>query len=114
MPPQVADLYRRSLLVLRTNIDDDGAIIAANDADVYTFSRDSYSYTVAARFRLVANALSHAGYSDVTRSFFRFCGRLIGDYGFLLHKYTPTGALGQQLAALGRCPESAAASHSGR
>ena len=94
VPPQVADLYRRSLLVLRTNIDDDGAIIAANDADVYTFSRDSYSYMWPRDGALVANALSHAGYSDVTRSFFRFCGRLIGDYGFLLHKYTPTGALG--------------------
>jgi len=35
MPPQVVNLYKRSLLVLRTNIDDGGAIIAANDADVY-------------------------------------------------------------------------------
>ncbi len=94
VPPQVVALYHRSLLVLRTNIDDDGAIIAANDADVYSFSRDSYSYMWPRDGALTANALSHAGYSDVTRAFFRFCGRLIENYGYLLHKYTPTGALG--------------------
>jgi oligosaccharide amylase len=94
LPPQVIDLYHRSLLILRTNIDDEGAIIAANDADVYTFSRDSYSYMWPRDGALVANALSHAGYSDVTRAFFRFCRRLISDGGYLLHKYTPTGALG--------------------
>ncbi len=94
VPPQVTDLYKRSLLILRTNIDDDGAIIAANDADVYSFSRDSYSYMWPRDGALVANALSHAGYSDVTRPFFRFCARLIGKYSYLLHKYTPSGALG--------------------
>ncbi|HEX6777021.1 MAG TPA: glycoside hydrolase family 15 protein [Ktedonobacterales bacterium] len=94
LPPQVVDLYKRSLLVLRTNIDDNGAIIAANDADVYLFSRDSYSYMWPRDGALVANALSHAGYSDVTRAFFRFCGRLVEKTGYLLHKYTPSGALG--------------------
>lgn len=94
VPPQVAALYRRSLMILRTNIDDNGAIIAANDADVYSFSRDSYSYLWPRDGALVANALSHAGYSDVTRAFFRFCGRLISKEGYLLHKYTPSGALG--------------------
>src|SRR6185437_17176730 len=94
LAPELVDLYKRSLLVLRTQIDHGGAIIAANDADVEHFSNDSYSYMWPRDGALVANALSHAGYSDVTRSFYRFCERLIGDYGFLLHKYTPTGALG--------------------
>jgi len=44
LPPAVCHLYRRSLLILRTQIDNDGAIIAANDFDIAHFGRDTYSY----------------------------------------------------------------------
>ena len=37
-------LFKRSLLVVRTQIDNDGAIIAANDSDIMQFARDTYSY----------------------------------------------------------------------
>jgi len=40
----VAELYRRSLLVIRTQIDWQGGILAANDSDVVYFNRDTYSY----------------------------------------------------------------------
>ncbi|MFI5274518.1 MAG: glycoside hydrolase family 15 protein [Ktedonobacterales bacterium] len=94
LPDTVATEYRRSLLVVRTQIDADGAIIAATDADVWTFSRDSYAYMWPRDGALVANALSHAGYSDITNAFFHFCANVMTDDGYLLHKYTPEGALG--------------------
>ncbi|HEV2239076.1 MAG TPA: glycoside hydrolase family 15 protein, partial [Ktedonobacterales bacterium] len=94
LPQPLVDLYKRSLLVLRTQIDEDGAIIAATDADVWTFARDSYAYMWPRDGALVANALSHAGYGQVTRAFFEFCARVITDEGYLLHKFTPAGALG--------------------
>jgi GH15 family glucan-1,4-alpha-glucosidase len=94
LPQPLVDLYKRSLLVLRTQIDNDGAIIAATDADVWAFARDSYAYMWPRDGALVANALSHAGYGHVTRAFFDFCARVITDEGYLLHKFTPAGALG--------------------
>ncbi|MGH2482337.1 MAG: glycoside hydrolase family 15 protein, partial [Ktedonobacteraceae bacterium] len=73
LPAPLIDLYKRSLLVLRTQIDYDGAIIAANDADVEHYSNDSYSYMWPRDGALVANALSHARYSEITRGFYDFC-----------------------------------------
>jgi glucoamylase len=88
------ELYKRSLLVLRTQIDEGGAIIAANDADYGYFSRDSYSYLWPRDGALVSNALSHAGYSEITCSFFNFCRSVLTPDGYLLHKYNPDGSWG--------------------
>jgi GH15 family glucan-1,4-alpha-glucosidase len=94
LPPHLVSLYKRSLLLMRTQIDDDGAVLAATDGDVWTFARDSYAYMWPRDGALVANALSHSGYGDITSAFFHFCRRVITDEGYLLHKYTPEGALG--------------------
>ncbi len=91
---ELVDHYKRSLLVLRTQIDYDGAIIAANDADVEHFSNDSYSYMWPRDGALVANALSHAGYSETTREFYDFCNAVLTVDGFLLHKYNPDRSWG--------------------
>ena len=94
LPAELVDLYKRSLLVLRTQIDREGAIIAANDADVEHFSRDSYSYMWPRDGALVANALSHARYSEITRMFYDFCNAVLTSDGFLLHKYNPDRSWG--------------------
>ena len=94
LPAELVDLYKRSLLVLRTQIDYNGAIIAANDADVEHFSRDSYSYMWPRDGALVANALSHAGYSEITRMFYDFCNAVLTPDGYLLHKYNPDRSWG--------------------
>ena len=89
----VCRLYSRSLLILRTQIDNRGAILAANDFDITSFARDTYSYVWPRDGALVAAALVDAGYSVVTRAFFDFCHRVITDEGYLLHKYNPDGTL---------------------
>jgi GH15 family glucan-1,4-alpha-glucosidase len=94
LPAQLIDQYKRSLLVLRTQIDYDGAIIAANDADVEHFSNDSYSYMWPRDGALVANALSHAKYSEITRGFYDFCNSVLTQDGYLLHKYNPDHSWG--------------------
>ena len=93
IPAGLALLFRRSLLVLRTQIDNQGAIIAANDHDIAQFNRDTYSYMWPRDGALVAATLIKAGYSEISRRFFDFCHRVITDQGFLLHKYTPDGSL---------------------
>ncbi len=93
LPARLVTLYRRSLLILRTQIDNQGAIIAANDHDIAQFNRDTYSYMWPRDGALVAATLIDAGYSELSRNFFDFCHRAITREGFLLHKYTPDGSL---------------------
>jgi oligosaccharide amylase len=94
LPAEVVDLFKRSLLLIRTQIDDGGGILAANDSDIAQFGRDTYSYVWPRDGALVAAALDQAGYTDLTRPFFNFCARLVTDGGYLLHKYNPDGSLG--------------------
>lgn len=92
LPESVQGLYRRSLLLVRSQIDHDGAIIAANDSDVMQYSRDTYSYLWPRDGALVAAALDDAGVPDVSRRFFQFCADILSDHGCLLHKYNPDGS----------------------
>ena len=98
LPKAVADLYIRSLLVLRTNIDNNGAIIAGNDSDIQHFARDTYSYMWPRDGALTAYALDLAGYFGITRKFFEFCLDIISEgkesSGYFLHKYNADGCLG--------------------
>lgn len=93
LPDNVGNLYRRSLLILRTQIDWQGGIIAANDSDVVRFNRDTYSYVWPRDGSLVAAALDVAGYAPLSQSFYRFVANLIEKGGYLLHKYNPDGTL---------------------
>lgn len=98
LPENIASLYKRSLLILRTNIDSGGAIIAGNDSDVQHFARDTYSYMWPRDGALVSYALDLAGYHGITRRFFEFCLDIIRNgkesVGYFLHKYNPDGSLG--------------------
>lgn len=92
LPGKIAWLYKRSLLIARTQIDNCGSIMAANDSDVTYFNRDTYSYMWPRDGALVAYALDLAGYFGITRSFFNLCAKLIEKEGYFLHKYTPSGS----------------------
>ncbi len=94
LPATVVDLYRRSLLVLRTHVDSDGAVIAATDSDIVGFARDTYCYCWPRDGALVAHALDLAGYESPSLKFFEFCADRLTARGFLLHKYTASGQLG--------------------
>ncbi|MBI1852395.1 MAG: glycoside hydrolase family 15 protein [Planctomycetes bacterium] len=93
LPERGVRLFKHSLLVLRTQIDNGGAIIAANDHDITQFARDTYSYCWPRDGALVAHALSMAGFGEVSRRFFEFCKKVIREDGCFLHKYNPDGTL---------------------
>ena len=94
LPDPVQRLYYRSLLIMRAQIDNNGAVIASTDSDIVQFGRDTYTYMWPRDGALVSVALVNAGYADITRRFLQFCGKLVTKEGFLLHKYTPDGAVG--------------------
>lgn len=92
LPEKVAWLYQRSLLICRTQMNNCGSIIAANDSDVIQFNRDTYSYMWPRDASLIAYGMNLAGYN--TPEFYTFLGEVIEKEGYFLHKYMPSGALG--------------------
>ncbi|MBE9566548.1 MAG: glycoside hydrolase family 15 protein [Proteobacteria bacterium] len=93
LPQPLVDLFKRSLLIMRTHIDDSGAIIASSDWDIRTFADDTYCYMWPRDGALAAYALARAGYSHLARKFFTFCHRTIEPGGYFLHKYNSDGTL---------------------
>ncbi|MBX3385696.1 MAG: glycoside hydrolase family 15 protein [Phycisphaeraceae bacterium] len=90
----IRELFVRSQLILRTQIDNRGAIIAATDSDISHFAGDHYAYCWPRDGALVAQALIMTGQSELSRNFFRYCARVINKNGYFLHKYTPAGHMG--------------------
>ncbi len=93
LPPTITNLFNRSLLVLRTQIDNQGAIIAANDSDIVRFGKDTYSYMWGRDGAFVAAAMAKSGYAEVCRRFFNFCSSVLSDEGYLFQHYNPDGSL---------------------
>jgi oligosaccharide amylase len=93
LSPAIIDLYKRSLLIVSTQVDDGGAILAANDSDVTERATDHYSYLWTRDGAFVANALDVAGYPELTRRFFYLCGKIIHQNGYFLQKYNPDGTV---------------------
>jgi len=93
-PPKVGDLFRHSLLIIRSQIDNGGAIIAANDSDILEmFNMDTYSYMWPRDSAFTVMALNITHYSGVVNKFFEYCQEFIREHGYFLQKYNPTGTL---------------------
>jgi GH15 family glucan-1,4-alpha-glucosidase len=93
LPPSVTDVFNRSLLVLRSQVDNRGGIIAANDSDIVRFGGDTYSYVWGRDGAFVAAALEKAGYPELCRKFFEFCSRALEEDGYLFQHYNPDGSV---------------------
>lgn len=93
LPEEIVELYRRSLLIIRTQCDNGGAILAANDSDIQWGHNDNYSYMWTRDAAFVCDALNRAGFPEVTQKFLPFAAKLIKDDGYFLHKYNPDGSL---------------------
>ncbi|HBT47700.1 MAG TPA: glycoside hydrolase family 15 [Peptococcaceae bacterium] len=94
LPPAVVDLYYQSLLVIRTQTDGGGAILAASDSDILYEARDHYGYCWPRDGALVAAAMDQAGYPEVSFPFYYYCSRILDPRGFFYQKYNPDGTLG--------------------
>ncbi|TFH22943.1 glycoside hydrolase family 15 protein, partial [Candidatus Bathyarchaeota archaeon] len=94
LPSEVVSMFKRSLLILRTQIDNRGGIIASCDSDILRFNKDTYSYVWRRDGAFVSMGLDAAGYFAVTQRFFDFCSKVVSKEGFLYQKYHPDGALG--------------------
>lgn len=90
----IVRLFKKSLLIIRSHVDNRGAIIASCDSDMLYHGRDTYSYMWPRDGALTALALDLAGDSNVARRFFEFCHHVISDEGYFMHKYRADESLG--------------------
>lgn len=91
---QLIDLFKKSLLIMRTHVDDSGSILASGDSDMLQYGRDTYSYMWPRDAALVTITLAKAGDLNVAHRFFEFCEKTVMDEGYFLHKYRPDTSLG--------------------
>ncbi len=107
LPQQVMRLYQRSLLIVRTHVDNRGGIIASTDSDLSAVGhgQETYSYVWPRDGAYIANALDQAGFAFLAAKFYDFCkdviniggsplGETFQDQACMLHKYTPDRLLG--------------------
>jgi oligosaccharide amylase len=90
----MVNLYKRCLLIIRTQTNVNGTIIAANDSDILQFNRDHYSYLWPRDGALIAAAVAKAGFHGMVANFYRRCEKLLSSDGYFYHKYNPDGSIG--------------------
>jgi len=91
---EVIDLFKTSLLVMRTHVDNTGAIIASGDSELLRYGRDNYSYVWHRDAAIIASAFDRAGFHEVSRKFFEFCNEVVSDEGYFFHRYRCDKSLG--------------------
>jgi GH15 family glucan-1,4-alpha-glucosidase len=92
LPIDIQDLYRHSLLLIRAQIDNRGAIIASTDSDITTLLKDTYSSMWTRDAAFVVRALDMANSKEFSQRFFDFCAHTITSDGYFLQKYNPDGS----------------------
>lgn len=92
------DKYRQpfidSVMIMKSQIDKRGAIIASTDTAMLKQSRDAYGYSWPRDGAYIIWPLLRLGYTDEAYQFFEFCKRGLHPSGYLMHKYRADGALG--------------------
>lgn len=94
IPKDQRDLFIRSVMIIKSQIDKRGAVIASTDTTMLNYSRDAYAYCWPRDGAFVLWPLIRMGYEDEPYRYFEFCRRGMHPNGYLLHKYRADGALG--------------------
>jgi GH15 family glucan-1,4-alpha-glucosidase len=92
--PDHRDNFLRSIMIIKSQIDKRGAVIASTDTTMLNYSRDAYAYCWPRDGAFVLWPLIRMGYEDEPRRFFEFCRQGLHPNGYLMHKYRADGALG--------------------
>ena len=92
--PAFQESFLRSVLLLKSQIDERGAIMASTDTTMLNYSRDAYAYCWPRDAAYVVWPLIRMGYKEEPRRFFEFAKRGLHPGGYLMHKYRADGALG--------------------
>lgn len=91
--------FIRSVMIMKSQIDKRGAVIASTDSSMLNYSRDNYAYCWPRDGAFVIWPLIRMGYVEEPYRFFEFCRRGMHPAGYLMHKYRADGGLGSSWQA---------------
>ena len=94
LPAEHRDRFIESVMIIKSQIDKRGAIIASTDSTLLNYSKDNYAYCWPRDGANTIWPLIRLGYYDEAYRFFEFCQRALHPGGYLMHKYRADGALG--------------------
>jgi len=86
--------FIQSMMIIKSQIDKHGAIIASTDTSMLNYSRDAYAYSWPRDGAYALWPMIRMGYKDEALRFFEFSKRGLHPEGYLMHKYRADGALG--------------------
>lgn len=86
--------FLSSIMIMKSQIDKRGAIIASTDTSMLNYSRDAYAYCWPRDGAYTLWPLIRMGYTDEAYKFFQFVKRGLHTDGYMMHKYRADGALG--------------------
>jgi len=92
--PEHRNTFLQSIMIVKSQIDKRGAIIASTDTSMLNYSRDAYGYSWPRDGAYALWPLIRMGYTDEARRFFEFTKRGLHTDGYMMHKYRADGALG--------------------
>lgn len=92
--PVYRESFLKSLMIVKSQVDKRGAVIASTDTTMLNYYRDAYAYCWPRDGAYVLWPLIRMGYVDEPRRFFEFCRRGMHPNGYLMHKYRADGAIG--------------------
>lgn len=92
--PLYHDSFLRSVMIIKSQIDKRGAVIASTDSSMLNYNRDAYAYCWPRDGAFVLWPLIRMGYTEEPYRFFEFCKRGMHPAGYLMHKYRADGGLG--------------------
>ena len=92
--PNHRNTFLQSMMIIKSQIDKRGAIIASTDTSMLNYSRDAYSYSWPRDGAYTLWPLIRMGYTEEAHRFFEFTKRGLHKDGYMMHKYRADGALG--------------------
>ena len=94
VPANHRDYFIKSVMIIKSQIDNRGAVIASTDSTMLKYWRDAYAYCWPRDGAYVLWPLIRMGYVDEPLRFFEFCRQALHPSGYLSHKYSADGAIG--------------------
>lgn len=94
LPKEYQDRFIESVMIIKSQIDKRGAVIASTDSTLLNYSKDGYAYCWPRDGANVVWPLIRLGYYQEAYRFFEFCQRALHPSGYVMHKYRADGALG--------------------
>lgn len=94
LDPAYHDSFLRSIMIIKSQIDKRGAVIASTDSSMLNYDRDAYAYCWPRDGAFVLWPLIRMGFTEEPYRFFEFCRRVMHPSGYLMHKYRADGGLG--------------------